>query len=158
MSHRQLQEVMVDFWYNHFNVFAGKGLDHLWVGSYEEQAIRPYAMGRFRDLLRATARHPAMLFYLDNAQNGAPGSRGPGGKEIGLNENFAREVMELHTLGVDGGYTQQDVITLARILTGWGLNRPNLRLGTRPWAAASKASKSAWSPKRGSIRKWSVVS
>ena len=130
MSHRQLQEVMVDFWYNHFNVFAGKGLDHLWVGSYEEQAIRPYALGRFRDLLLATARHPAMLFYLDNAQNSAPGSRGADGKELGLNENFAREVMELHTLGVDGGYTQADVISLARILTGWGLARPNLRFGT----------------------------
>jgi len=130
MSRRQLQEVMVDFWYNHFNVFAGKGLDHLWAGSYEEQAIRPYALGRFRDLLLATARHPAMLFYLDNAQNSAPGTRGPDGKEIGLNENYAREVMELHTLGVDGGYTQADVISLAHILTGWGLARPNLRLGT----------------------------
>ena len=129
MSHRQLQEVMVDFWYNHFNVFAGKGLDHLWVGSYEEQAIRPYALGKFKDLLLATARHPAMLFYLDNAQNSAPGSRGPGGKELGLNENYAREVMELHTLGVDGGYTQADVIALARVLTGWGLARQNLRLG-----------------------------
>jgi len=130
MSHRKLQEVMVDFWYNHFNVFAEKGLDHLWVGAYEEQAIRPYALGKFRDLLLATARHPAMLFYLDNAQNSAPGSQGPGGKERGLNENFAREVMELHTLGVDGGYTQDDVISLARILTGWTLDRPNLRRGT----------------------------
>jgi uncharacterized protein (DUF1800 family) len=129
LSHRQLQEVMVDFWYNHFNVFAGKGLDHLWVGSYEEEAIRPYALGRFRDLLLATAHHPAMLFYLDNVQNSAPGSQGPRGKEVGLNENYARELMELHTLGVDGGYTQADVITLARILTGWGLARPNLRLG-----------------------------
>ena len=129
LSHRQLQEVMVDFWYNHFNVFAGKGLDHLWVGSYEEQAIRPYALGRFRDLLLATARHPAMLFYLDNVQNSAPGSRRLDGKEVGLNENYARELMELHTLGADGGYTQADVITLARILTGWGLARPNLRLG-----------------------------
>jgi uncharacterized protein (DUF1800 family) len=130
MSHRQLQEVMVDFWYNHFNVFAGKGLDHLWVGAYEEQAIRPYALGHFRDLLLATAHHPAMLFYLDNTQNSAPGSRRPDGKEVGLNENYARELMELHTLGVDGGYTQADVITLARILTGWGLARPNFRLGT----------------------------
>src|SRR5271166_521362 len=130
MSHRQLQEIMVDFWYNHFNVFAGKGLDHLWVGSYEQQAIRPYALGKFRDLLLTTALHPAMLFYLDNAQNSAPGSRGPGGKELGLNENYAREVMELHTLGVDGGYTQADVIALARVLTGWGLARPNLRLGS----------------------------
>jgi uncharacterized protein (DUF1800 family) len=129
LSHRQLQEVMVDFWYNHFNVFAGKGLDHLWVGAYEEEAIRPYALGRFRDLLLATAHHPAMLFYLDNVQNSAAGSQGPLGKEAGLNENYARELMELHTLGVDGGYTQADVITLARILTGWGLARPNLRLG-----------------------------
>ena len=91
LSRRQLQEVMVDFWYNHFNVFAGKGLDHLWIGSYEQQAIRPYALGKFGELLLATARHPAMLFYLDNAQNSAPGSRGPGGRELGLNENFARE-------------------------------------------------------------------
>ncbi len=130
MSNRQLQEVMIEFWYNHFNVFAGKGRDRLWVGSYEEQAIRPYALGKFRDLLLATARHPAMLFYLDNAKNEAPGSRGSLGKELGLNENFAREVMELHTLGVDGGYTQADVIVLARILTGWGLDRRNLRSGT----------------------------
>jgi uncharacterized protein (DUF1800 family) len=120
---RQLQEVMSDFWYNHFNVFAAKGLDHLWVGAYEEQAIRPHALGKFRDLLGATARHPAMLFYLDNWQNTAPGSRGARGKFQGLNENYARELMELHTLGVDGGYTQDDVIALARILTGWGLGR-----------------------------------
>ncbi|MBW4595254.1 MAG: DUF1800 domain-containing protein [Brasilonema angustatum HA4187-MV1] len=119
-SPRQLQEVMVDFWYNHFNVYAGKGLDRLWVGAYEQQAIRPLALGRFRDLLEATARHPAMLFYLDNWQNTAPGSPGARGRYQGLNENYARELMELHTLGVDGGYTQQDVTTLARILTGWG--------------------------------------
>jgi uncharacterized protein (DUF1800 family) len=130
MSHRQLQEVMVDFWYNHFNVFSGKGLDRLWAGAYEEQAIRPYALGKFRDLLLATARHPAMLFYLDGMKNNAPGSRGAGGKELGLNENYAREVMELHTLGVDGGYTQGDVTTLARILTGWRLDRGNLLRGT----------------------------
>ncbi len=122
-SPRQLQEVMVNFWFNHFNVFAGKGLDRLWVGAYEEQAIRPYALGRFRDLLVATAKHAAMLFYLDNWQNTAPGSRGARGKFKGLNENYARELMELHTLGVDGGYTQQDVIALARIFTGWGLRR-----------------------------------
>ena len=126
-SPRQLQEVMVDFWYNHFNVYAVKGLDHLWVGAYEEQAIRPYALGRFRDLLGATARHPAMLFYLDNWQNTAPGSPGARGKFQGLNENYARELMELHTLGVDGGYTQDDVIALARILTGWGIGRPRGR-------------------------------
>ncbi len=121
-SPRQLQEVMVDFWYNHFNVFAQKGLDYLWVGNYEREAIRPYALGRFRDLLEATAKHPAMLFYLDNWQNVAPNnlmiSRGK--KSRGLNENYARELMELHTLGVNGGYSQDDVIALARILTGWG--------------------------------------
>jgi uncharacterized protein (DUF1800 family) len=130
MSPRQLQEVMVDFWYNHFNVFAGKGLDQLWAGAYEEQAIRPFVLGKFRDLLLATARHPAMLFYLDGVNNSGPGSRGAGSNELGLNENYAREVMELHTLGVDGGYTQADVTTLARILTGWGLDQRNLHRGT----------------------------
>ncbi|HWD60817.1 MAG TPA: DUF1800 family protein, partial [Stellaceae bacterium] len=109
-SRRQLQEVMVDFWYNHFNVFAGKGLDHLWVGRYEEDAIRPYALGHFRDLLQATAHSPTMLFYLDNQLNTEPGSPGAKGNLTGINENYAREVMELHTLGVDGGYTQNDVI------------------------------------------------
>ncbi len=123
-SPRQLQEVMVDFWFNHFNVFAPKGLDHLWIGDYENRAIRPFALGRFRDLLEATARHPAMLFYLDNWQNTAPGSPGAKGREAGLNENYARELMELHTLGVEGGYTQDDVVALARILTGWGIARP----------------------------------
>jgi uncharacterized protein (DUF1800 family) len=123
-SPRQLQEVMVDFWYNHFNVFSGKALDRLWIGAYEAEAIRPYALGRFRDLLGTTAHHPAMLFYLDNAQNAAPGSKGLNGREAGINENYARELMELHTLGADGGYTQDDVVALARILTGWGLARP----------------------------------
>jgi uncharacterized protein (DUF1800 family) len=122
-SNRQFQEVLVGFWYNHFNVFAGKGLDRLWVGSFENTAIRPHVFGRFRDLLEATARHPAMLFYLDNWQNTAPGSPGAHGKEDGLNENYARELMELHTLGVDGGYSQADVTELARILTGWGLKQ-----------------------------------
>jgi len=120
-SPRQLEEVMVDFWYNHFNVYAQKGLDHLWIGNYEEQAIRPFVLGHFRDLLGATAKHPAMLFYLDNWQNVDPNSfRAGGRKSRGLNENYARELMELHTLGVSGGYTQDDVIVLARILTGWG--------------------------------------
>jgi uncharacterized protein (DUF1800 family) len=123
-SPRQLQEVMVDFWYNHFNVFANKALDRLWIGAYEADAIRPHALGRFRDLLGATAHHPAMLFYLDNAQNAAPGSKGLNGREAGINENYARELMELHTLGADGGYSQDDVVALARILTGWGLARP----------------------------------
>jgi uncharacterized protein (DUF1800 family) len=84
---RQLQEVMTDFWFNHFNVFAGKGLCHLWVGCFEQEAIRPYAMGRFRELLGATAKHPAMLFYLDNWQNTAPNSPGARGKFDGINEN-----------------------------------------------------------------------
>jgi uncharacterized protein (DUF1800 family) len=118
---RQLQEVMTAFWFNHFNVFAGKGLDLIWTGSFEEEAIRPHTMGKFRTLLGATAHHPAMLFYLDNWQNTAPGSPGAKGKFDGINENYARELMELHTLGVNGGYSQQDVIALAHILTGWGL-------------------------------------
>ena len=122
-SPRQLQEVLVDFWFNHFNVFQGKGLDRVLVESYEREAIRPNVLGRFRTMLGATAKHPAMLFYLDNWLSVAPGyqpRRGGAGKQAsGLNENYAREVMELHTLGVDGGYTQQDVTELARILTGW---------------------------------------
>ena len=128
LSDRQLQEVLTNFWFNHFNVFLNKGFDHVWVGNYESEAIRPFVLGNFRTLLEATARHPAMLFYLDNWQNTAPGSRGAKGKQDGLNENYARELMELHTLGVDGGYTQQDVTELARILTGWGLRtRPERR-------------------------------
>jgi uncharacterized protein (DUF1800 family) len=127
LSRHQLQEVMVDIWFNHFNVFAGKGLDDVWIGNYEQQAIRPVALGRFRDLLFATTKHPAMLVYLDNTLSTAPGSPGARGNRAGLNENFAREVMELHTLGADGGYTQEDVITLARILTGWGVNPPEAR-------------------------------
>jgi uncharacterized protein (DUF1800 family) len=132
-SPRQLEEVMVDFWYNHFNVYAGKGLDRALVASYERDAIRPYAMGSFRDLLGATAKHPAMLYYLDNYLSTASGyapRRRLGAmvalmplaskpKPRGLNENFARELMELHTLGVDGGYAQKDVTELARMLTGW---------------------------------------
>src|SRR5579862_7659226 len=118
---RQLQEVLTAFWFNHFNIFAGKGLCDVWTGSFEQQAIRPHTMGRFRDLLGATARHPAMLFYLDNWQNTAPGAPGTKGKFDGINENYARELMELHTLGVNGGYSQNDVIALAHILTGWGL-------------------------------------
>lgn len=127
MSPAQLQEVMTDFWFNHFNVFAEKGNDKMFIGSYERDAIRPYALGRFRDLLQATAHHPAMLFYLDNWLNTDPNSPAAGGKKIGINENYAREVMELHTLGVNGGYTQQDVTTLAHILTGWGLGEGNRR-------------------------------
>jgi uncharacterized protein (DUF1800 family) len=119
-SPRQLQEVMTEFWYQHFNVCINKDIDRVWVGPYEDQAIRPYALGRFRDLLGATCHHPAMLYYLDNWQNTAPQSKGTKGNQKGLNENYARELMELHTLGVDGGYSQKDVIELARILTGLG--------------------------------------
>src|SRR2546426_1764695 len=105
----QLREQMTWFWMNHFNVFQYKANLRVLVADYEERAIRPHALGRFRELLGATARHPAMLIYLDNAQNAA--NR--------INENYARELMELHTLGVDGGYTQRDVQELARILTGF---------------------------------------
>ncbi len=196
-SERQLQEVMTDFWFNHFNVFIGKGADRWLTTSYEQKAIRPNALGKFRDLLGATARHPAMLFYLDNWLSSDPkadfderdlrrrylsqmqqqgiqpggmmrdlfarrglnpaqidryierqrlamndddpfnargmGRRGPQantrppqqqqqqGRRRGLNENYARELMELHTLGVDGGYNQQDIIEVARCFTGWTL-------------------------------------
>jgi len=134
---KQLEEVMTDFWFNHFNVSKDKGFDHIWVGNFEDRAIRPYALGNFRDLLGATSHHPAMLFYLDNWQNSMPGQDqaerpmarllGAGKKrgKQGINENFARELMELHTLGVDGGYTQDDVISLAHVLTG--LSLPPLR-------------------------------
>jgi uncharacterized protein (DUF1800 family) len=120
-SPRQLEEVLTAFWFNHFNVFAAKGPCLVWTGSFEQEAIRPHVLGRFRTLLGATARHPAMLFYLDNWLNTAPGSPGARGRFDGINENYAREIMELHTLGVNGGYTQQDVVALAHILTGWGL-------------------------------------
>ncbi|WP_353931044.1 DUF1800 domain-containing protein [Okeanomitos corallinicola TIOX110] len=120
-SNRQLQEVMVDFWYNHFNVSSAKGRNRIWVGAYEQEAIRPHTMGRFRDLLGATAHHPAMLLYLDNAKNKVNNRPDAKKKTDGLNENYARELMELHTLGVDGGYTQQDVIALAKIFSGWGV-------------------------------------
>jgi uncharacterized protein (DUF1800 family) len=108
-SPRQLEEVMVEFWFNHFNVFAGKGSTRALVAGYERDAIRPYVFGSFRAMLGATARHPAMLYYLDNHLS----------KAGALNENYARELMELHTLGVDGGYGQKDVTELARMLTGW---------------------------------------
>jgi uncharacterized protein (DUF1800 family) len=146
LSRRQLQEVMVDFWFNHFNVFSGKGLDDLWIGNYEEQAIRPFALGRFRDLLFATTKHPAMLVYLDNTMSTAPGSPGARGSRKGLNENFAREVMELHTLGADGGYTQEDVVTLARILTGWGINAPDARAYPE-YAAVFEGARHDYGPK-----------
>lgn len=120
-SSRQLQELMVDFWMNHFNVFAGKKQIDFWMADYENE-IRTNALGNFRTLLGTTAHHPAMLMYLDNDLNVDPNSKGARGSYKGLNENYARELMELHTLGVDGGYTQDDVIALARIFTGWGLD------------------------------------
>lgn len=173
-SERQLEEVMADFWFNHFNVFAGKGATQQYLTEYERDAIRPHVFGKFRDLLGATAKSPAMLFYLDNwqsadpdAQNmrmqgrrggaggsigiGRPGQNGrigqngrlvrpmpmpmPGGEQNpdpqnpqrqkrGLNENYGRELMELHTLGVDGGYTQDDVVNVARAFTGWTILGP----------------------------------
>ncbi len=121
-SNRQIEEVLTDFWYNHFNVFLDKGADRYMVTTYERDVIRPHVFGSFKDLLLATAQSPAMLFYLDNSQSVAPGiDRKPNGKKPtrGLNENYGRELMELHTLGVDGGYTQQDVTEVARCFTGW---------------------------------------
>ena len=112
-SERQLEEVMTDFWFNHFNVFFGDGAVRYLVADYERNAIRPHVFGRFHDLLRATARHPAMLLYLDNAMSNA---------RRGINENYARELLELHTLGVDGGYTEGDVGEIARAFTGWTLD------------------------------------
>jgi len=148
-SARQLDEVMTDFWFNHFNVFIGKGADRYLVTSYERDRIRPHALGKFEDLLVATAKSPAMLFYLDNWLSVGPDSdiargirnnpnrlrrrrpplnpqqaRGKGKRNGGLNENYGRELMELHTLGVNGGYTQQDVTEVARVLTGWTIDQP----------------------------------
>ena len=145
-SERQLDEVMADFWMNHFNVFAGKGPVKFMIGEYERDAVRPHAWGKFEDLLRATAESPAMLFYLDNWLSADPNAQPMGfrfrprrgrfgagrgqppdpgqARKRGLNENYAREVMELHTLGVDGGYTQKDVTEVARCFTGWTMRNP----------------------------------
>jgi len=150
-SDRQLQQVMDDFWFNHFNVFAGKGEDRYYVTSYERDVIAPHVLGKFKDLVSDTAKSPAMLFYLDNflsadphaaqrlAQERAMRRRARGGynrvaqntqaqnekkQERGLNENYGRELMELHTLGVDGGYTQKDVTEVARCFTGWTIEKP----------------------------------
>jgi len=165
-SDRQLEEVLTDFWFNHFNVFIGKGADHYLITAYERDVIRPHVLGKFKDLLVATAQSPAMLFYLDNWQSEGPdseaargvpaggqnpGMNGPFGRRgvmypvprpprsqqqqpnaqnnqqkrrSGLNENYARELMELHTLGVNGGYTQQDVTQVARVFTGWTIDEP----------------------------------
>lgn len=122
-SERQLEEVLVDFWFNHFNVFAGKGATRNYITEYEREAIRPHVLGNFRDLLGATAKSPAMLFYLDNWLSTTPAARAarvaPAARANGINENYARELLELHTLGVDGGYTQDDIVNVARAFTGW---------------------------------------
>jgi len=153
-SQRQLQQVMDDFWFNHLNVFAGKGEDRYYLTSYERDVIQPHALGKFKDLLLADAKSPAMLFYLDNflsadpraAQRVAqeryarqmaryrgfgpppvpPGAQQKKQHERGLNENYGRELMELHTLGVDGGYTQKDVTEVARCFTGWTIEKPRM--------------------------------
>jgi uncharacterized protein (DUF1800 family) len=163
-SERQLQEVMTDFWFNHFNVYWNKGQDKWFTTSYEMEAIRPHVFGKFKDLLMATAKSPAMLFYLDNHLSTAPNTRAtldavtaarlanPGaplspliqaaaanqakakGRAEGINENYGRELMELHTLGVDGGYTQKDVQNVARAFTGWTIDkqRQNAQFIFRP--------------------------
>jgi uncharacterized protein (DUF1800 family) len=131
-SERQLQEVLTDFWFNHFNVDARKGPDRFLLTEYEREAIRPHVLGRFRDLLGATAHSPAMLFYLDNWMSVAENAdaRMRQGRR-GLNENYARELMELHTLGVDGGFTQKDVTEVARAFTGWTIDNPRQGGGFR---------------------------
>jgi len=150
-SERQLEEVMTDFWFNHFNVFVGKGPERLLLTNYEQDVIRPHVLGKFEDLLVATAKSPAMLFYLDNWLSVGPDSlqaagvpprpmmrRGPYGpygpprpnsnakrkKSSGLNENYGRELLELHTLSVNGGYSQRDVTEVAKVFTGWTLDKP----------------------------------
>jgi len=155
-SPRQLQEVLTDFWFNHFNVDERKGPVRFMLTEYERDAIRPHVLGKFRDLLGATAKSPAMLFYLDNwmsadpngphPEMGRPSARGPFGPRRpmpvaprpqnanaprGLNENYGRELMELHTLGVDGGYTQHDVTEVARAFTGWTIEQPRQGGGYR---------------------------
>ena len=151
-SERQLEEVMTDFWFNHFNVFAGKGPERLFLTNYEQEVIRPHALGKFEDLLVATAKSPAMLFYLDNWLSVGPRSMralgipdypmrpGPYGRprrfppanpnakrkaNHGLNENYGRELLELHTLSVNGGYSQRDVTEVAKVFTGWTIEKPN---------------------------------
>ncbi len=131
LSERQLETLMTDLWFNHFNVSLDKGPDRWYTASYEREAIRPHALGKFSDLLLATATSPAMMVYLDNLESVGPDSAANGGDRPvgnkgprGLNENYGREVMELHTVGVNGGYTQADVTALAAILTGWGVEQP----------------------------------
>jgi uncharacterized protein (DUF1800 family) len=120
-ARNQLQEALVDFWFNHFNVFVQDGFDRYSISSYERDAVRPHVLGRFRDLLGAVTLHPAMLYYLDNYLNTVP--RTQGGRPVGgINENHGRELLELHTVGVDAGYTQTDVIEASRCLTGHGID------------------------------------
>jgi uncharacterized protein (DUF1800 family) len=124
-------ERLVAFWSNHFCISANKGeLGQMWAGSFEREAIRPHVLGRFGDMLKAVEQHPAMLFFLDNQQSLGPDSRAGQNRKRGLNENLAREIMELHTLGVGGGYSQDDVTSLARIITGWTFVGPQGQLGT----------------------------
>ena len=136
-SERQLQEVMTDFWFNHFNIYWDKGADRWLTTDFEMKVIRPRVFGKFKDLLQATAQSPAMLFYLDNHLSSVPDARIQGRRnrpnnaaanrrQPGINENYARELMELHTMGVDGGYTQKDVTEVARALTGWTLDQPRM--------------------------------
>jgi len=126
-STRQLAEELDDFWFNHFNVFYEKGADRFLIPQYEREAIRPHVLGQFRDLLEATAKSPAMLFFLDNFESVRPDiDANDKNRKVkrGLNENYGRELMELHTLGVNGGYTQKDVTEVARCFTGWGIQEP----------------------------------
>ncbi len=124
-------ERLVVFWSNHFCTSANKGgLARMWAGSFEREAIRPHVLGRFADMLKAVEQHPAMLFFLDNQQSLGPDSRAGINRNRGLNENLAREIMELHTLGVNGGYTQDDVTSLARVITGWTFAGRQGQLGT----------------------------
>jgi uncharacterized protein (DUF1800 family) len=124
-------ERLVAFWSNHFCISANKGeLARMWAGSFEREAIRPHVLGRFGDMLKAVEQHPAMLFFLDNQQSLGPDSRAGQNRKRGLNENLAREIMELHTLGVGGGYSQDDVTSLARIITGWSFAGRQGQLGT----------------------------
>jgi len=162
-TERQLEEMMTAFWFDHFNVFWGKGATRWLVSDYKRTAIRPHVFQKFEDMVLATARHPAMLFYLDNFQSVSPDSsleaserqsemarriegmprrardrarermaqaelRETMRRQAGLNENYTRELMELHTLGVDGGYAQEDVVAVARILTGWTFQQPGNRM------------------------------
>ncbi len=124
-------ERLVVFWSNHFCISANKGEPaRMWAGSFEREAIRPHVLGRFADMVKAVEQHPAMLFFLDNQQSVGPNSRAGQNGKRGLNENLAREIMELHTLGVGGGYTQADVTSLARIITGWTFAGREGKIGT----------------------------